>query len=122
MLAGDIYLGVAASEVLLPATGRTFTEKFEELSREQRTANGRLVRDVIAIKKIVRMSYELVDGDDLDTFKMLYELQAELSFIHQRTNSTQDTYTVLLRPFDYTRLVLLAPGLWTGAVLELAEV
>ena len=122
MSAGDIQLGVSGSESLLPATGRTFSESIEEVSREERTASGRLVRDIRATKKVFTLSYELIDGDDLEDFKTLYDLQTELNLIHEYTASQTEQYTVLMRPFDYTRLVLLSPGLWQGATIELAEV
>ncbi len=122
MAVGDIQLGPVGSETLMPAFGRTFSEALEEIGREERTASARLVKDVVAQKKIFTLAYSAIDGDELEIIKALFALKSELNFIHQVQASQQETFTVIMRPFAYDRLVLLAPGLWENASIELAEV
>lgn len=128
---GDIYLGPSGTETLLSAFGRKLSIVDDELSREQRTASGRLVRDIIAVKKKITLSYETIDGDDLTTFLDLYDLQDELSLLIYHTDvptttddegNYYDAYTVLMKPIGRERLLLTGEGLWTGVQIELQEV
>lgn len=128
---GDIYLGAAGSETLLSPFGRKLLIADEEIGREQRTASGRLVRDIVATKKKITLAYETIDGDDLITFLDLYDGYDELSLLiyHTDVNITTDDegnyydqYTVLMKPISRERLLLSGDGLWSGAQIELLEV
>jgi len=76
---GDIYLGVYGSEYLLSAFGRTLTIADEDITREGRTFDGTLVRDKIATKTTITLSYSLIGGSELATLKTIYALDTTLS-------------------------------------------
>lgn len=120
--AGDIYLGQLGQEIKLTSYGRKLTEKNIEITREERTASGRLVIEVIKVKKAFTINYEIIEGPDLEMILGLYDLRKELSLIIYNQNGTPKSYTVWLRPFDRTRLTHLGNGLWEGITLELEEV
>jgi len=122
MAVNDIKLGVSGSEALLSAFGRKFSESMEEISREDRTSSGKLVRDIITTKKMFSLKYDMIHDDDLSDFADLYGLQSELSVKITRPDTTEDTYTVLLRPFDKERVVSLGCKYWGGVNIKLAEV
>jgi hypothetical protein len=142
---GDIYLGVAGSELLLPGIGREYSERDIELSRQDRTASGRLVRDIIATKKAFSLRYSMIDGEaaegqecGLNDLYYLYSLQTELSLIvHYYTPAAGTTttttpapgtplrigrYTVLMQPIERTRILAIGTGLWGNVTVELEEV
>jgi hypothetical protein len=127
---GDIYLGILNSESLISPFGRKLSIADEEIGREQRTASGRLVRDITAVKKKIVLAYETIDGDALTAFIDLYFLYSELSILLYHTDvpgttddegQYYDQYTVLMAPIARERLLLLADGLWTGVQIELRE-
>jgi len=125
---GDIYLGELGSETILSAFGRTLKISDMEISREERTSSGRLVRDVTATKKKFELSYEMIDGDVLTAILALYDLQDELSLlIYNETTTTTgegsacDAYIVLMKPIDRTRILLLENGLWGSVNIVLEE-
>lgn len=129
---GDIYLGELGSEELLTPFGRVFSIKDEIISREGRAADGTLRRDVIATKKLFTLEYSLIGETDIESLIDLYELETELSLLVYNTSDeggttagpgiNYDQYTVLMNPFDRTRLLLAGDGLWTGLTVELREV
>lgn len=120
MAKGDIYLGVAGAENLISPFGRKFSISPDEIARKERTASGRYVKDVIATKLVFRLDYEAIDGDALEVFLDLYDLQSELNLIID--NGSTSSYTVLMSPIDRERLVLFDTGLWGGVSVELLEV
>lgn len=122
--AGEIYLGVLGSEVLLTPASRTLEIYTEEIIRSSRTASGRLVKDVIATKDNITLSHELLGGTDLTTLKNLYNLHQELSLLIYNTDTTHDSYTVLMEPLKRKRVLLetINGGLWSGVTVELKEV
>ena len=122
MALNDLQLGESGSEILLSAYGREFTENMIAVTREDRTASGRLVRDIRATKRKFTITYDLIHNDDLEAIATLYDLDDELSLIVTRHDSSQDTYTVLLKPFDKTRAKSVAMDYWTGVTIELEEV
>lgn len=128
---GDIYMGPAGSEVKISAFGRVLQVSDTILSREERTASGRLVRDIIASKKKIKLVYETIDGDVLIQFLNFYETFDELNvwIYHDDVVGTPtepssfcDPYVVLMQPIDRTRVLLLANGLWSGVTIEMNEV
>lgn len=126
---GDIYLGVLGAETVLSPFGRTLKISDMELSREERTASGRLVCDIYATKKKFELSYEMIDGDVLSGILDLYASYNELSLlIYTDTTTTTgegsdcDAYIIIMRPIDRTRLLLLENGLWGGVNVVLEEV
>ena len=128
---GDIYLGLADAEALMSPFGRKLQITDEEIGREQRTASGRLVRDITAVKKKIVLTYDTIDGDALTAFIDLYFLYSELSILIYHTDvptttddegNYYDQYTVLMSPIARERLLLLDDGLWTGVQIILSEV
>jgi hypothetical protein len=129
---GDIYLGLLGEETVVSPFGRKLIITDTELNREERTASGRLVRDVIATKKKFSLQYEIITGTALEQFLDLYDLNSELSLlIFTDSNATTTTpepeanyeiYTVLMEPISRERLLLLDDGLWSGVNVELLEV
>lgn len=127
---GEIYLGLSGSEQLISPFGRKFSIVTEEIGREQRTASGRLVKDIVAIKNKITLTYDTIDGDALTQFLDLYDLAEELSLLVYFASSPTtddesayyDQYTVLMAPIARERLLLLSDGLWTGVQIVLSEV
>ena len=122
MLSNDLYLGEIGIENLLPMEGRTFTEGYNEIAREERTASGRLVKEITARKKRFIVEYSLIDDNELQTILSLYELDTELEFTVRRIDETVDKYIVLLMPFDQSRILSVGDGLWGDVALEMNEV
>ena len=123
MSLGEIYLGVDAGSLeLLTAFSREFSIKNKLLSRDERTASGRLVRDIIATKKEFTLSYDMIDGDELDTFKDLYDEEDELLLRIYTSETEYDDYTVLMEPLDYDRILMFDNGLWGNVEVALLEV
>jgi hypothetical protein len=129
---GDIYLGTLGAEELLSPFGRKLTITDTELSREERTASGRLVKDVIATKKKFTLVYETITGTALEQFLDLYAVGGEMSLLiftdSNLTTTTPepeenyDNYTVLMEPIERERLLLLDDGLWSGVNVVLEEI
>ena len=128
MAKGEIYLGQSGSEILLTPFGRRLIIRPTEVSRSQRTANGRLVKDVAAVKYQFELPYNAIDGDALEDILDLYDLQEELSLLIYTSESDTflnfdgETPTVLMSPVERERLLLLGVGIWTGVSLTLDEV
>jgi hypothetical protein len=119
---GDIYLGLAGSEVLISPFGRKYKIGNVEKSRSEYTASGRLVKDVWATKKKITLAYEYIDGDALTVLIDLYDLHEELSIKIYSSPTAYNAYTVLMEPFDSERVILQGNGLWSGVTVELNEV
>jgi hypothetical protein len=123
MSAGDVRLGVLGSEILLPRPGLRFSETDEEIIEEERTIEGTLCSDLIAVKKHFEIPYDpAILGSNLDLFLALYDLHQELNMIVNREDDTNDTYTVVLRPLSRERALVRDIWLWTGVTLVLDEV
>ena len=124
MAIGEIYLGAvdSSSMELLTAFSREFSTKNKLLSRTQRTASGRLVRDIITTKKEFTLSYDMIDGDELDVFKDLYDEADELLLRVYTSDIAYDDYTILMEPLDYDRILMFDNGLWGNVEVALLEV
>lgn len=124
MALGEIYLGALGSESLLTAFGRKYTEKDTyPIIREGRTTSARLVRDIVDIKKKqFVLEYEMIDGDQLAIIDAIEAIMDELSLIVYTGSSTHDHYTVLMKPIERQRILLLSPGIWGGVSVVLDEV
>jgi hypothetical protein len=134
MAIGEIKIrqkGVGEYTTLSPY-GRTFTESMIELSREERTAGARLVRDVIATKRLFTLSYSLADWrNTVQLFRVYYGWQTELDLLVHYVDGlmgvpgVETLYHVLMRPFDMTRVLAsreIYGGLWGDITIEFEEV
>jgi hypothetical protein len=128
---GDIYLGPSGTETLLSPFGRKLKISDVLLAREEQTASGRRVRDIIATKKKFTLTYEMIDGDELEKLIDLYEANDEMSLLlyndsfpttTPEAGDDCDAYTVLMQPIERERVLLLDNGLWAGVTVELNEV
>jgi hypothetical protein len=119
---GDIFLGPAGAEQLLSPFGRQLTIADTELSRQERSSNGTLRKEIIAVKKKFTLAYSLIDGADLIGLVNLYNTFSELSLKIYKDDVNFDSYTVLMNPIDRTRALLSSTGLWSGVSVEMEEV
>lgn len=117
----DIFLGLSGAETLLTPFGRKFTRTPIEIAREDRTASGRKVKDLVVCKYGFQLQYELIDDSDLRIFQTLYGYDSELS-LKVQTPDGLDTYTVMLKPFNQERVTCTGDGLWSGVTIELEQV
>lgn len=119
----DISLGESGSPILLNVFARKFTEGYLEIAREARTASGRAVKDITAIKKQFTIAYDLIEHTNLEQLATLYEAETELILDVKRPDASTDSYTVLLKPFNHQR-AFNVPGTtyWSGVTLEMEEV
>lgn len=119
-----IWLGLPGNEQLLPAMGRKLSVEDFEITNENRTASGKLVRDVTAVKKRFKIDYSFVTNDILTQLRQLYELGINNNLnlkIEQEDNSI-DEYEVVFRPFSRSRYLIGNKWFWEGISIELEEV
>jgi hypothetical protein len=122
-----------APELITPF-GRRFAEGRIELSRKERTANARLVVDIINTKKKFTLTYSEIDGGDmlgddgrtligLNSLIDLYDLQVMLVMVieYGGTRGTEQ-YDVIMSPIDMERVLMRDNGLWSGVTIEFEEV
>lgn len=126
MAIGEIYLGLSGYEQLLTAHDRTFSQKRLEVSREERTVDGTLVIDYIALKYIFTLAYETIDNQLLTLLETYYLYQQPLSLIVFYSETSSSTYSVRMKPFDQTRLLLFGSetdqAIWSGVTIEMEEI
>jgi len=122
MAVGDLYLGLAGSEILLHRAGYAFRESDTEISVEARAADGTLLSDLTAVKKHFEVPYTFIEDDDLTAILALYALSSELNFKITRKDLSVDQYTVMLRPMARKRELVRDIILWSELVIVLDEV
>jgi len=74
-------LGPAGYENTIP-TPNGFSITTQEIAREGRTASGRLVKDIIAVKKVFTLEYNALTAEQVQTLLTEYERREFLSFIY----------------------------------------
>ena len=122
MSRADLYLGVSTGTLeLLSPYSRKFKISNIELSRKGRTADGTLVKDIIATKKEFSLSYDMIDDSELQKYIDLYAEDSELILRDSRSDGYTD-YTVLMDPIDYERIIASEDGLWGNVQITLSEV
>jgi len=121
-----------APELITPF-GRRFTEGRIELSRKERTANARLVVDIINTKRKFSLAYSEIDGNDLtygtrtiiglNSLVDLYDMQTILVLVieYGGTRGTEQ-YDVIMNPINLERVLMRDDGLWTGVTIEFEEI
>jgi len=119
-----IWLGLPGNEQLLPAMGRKLSVEDFEITNENRTASGKLVRDVTAVKKRFKIDYSFVTNDILTQLRQLYELgiNNNLNLKIEQEDSGIDEYEVVFRPFSRSRYLIGNKWFWEGISIELEEV
>jgi len=119
-----IWLGLPGNEQLLPAMGRKLSVEDFEITNENRTASGKLVRDVTAVKKRFKIDYSFVTNDILTQLRQLYELgiNNNLNLKIEQEDSGIDEYEVVFRPFSRSRYLIGDKWFWEGISIELEEV
>lgn len=122
MSKGRIWLGNEGAEVLLSNIGRSFTEEDIEITRENTTASGKLVIDVIRVKKRFIIEYSRTTNEVMETLKSIYEIGGILSLKVERYDGTVDTYKVKMRPFSRRRIIMATKWFWENISIELEEV
>jgi hypothetical protein len=90
----------------LPAFGRKLKIEDIQQVREERTASGKLVRDVISTKKKITLNYTEMSGIDLAYFLAYYEYFDELRLQIYYLDDFYNEYTVLMDPIERERILL----------------
>lgn len=120
---GEIHLGTAIDTLeIMTAFGRRLSIEDVEISKSERTASGKLVKDVWAVPRKITLAYEMIDGDELDKFITYYQMHCELVLRIYKGPTTYDDYTVLMEPISKERVLLLGNGLWGNVTIEFNEV
>jgi hypothetical protein len=125
MSTGRFWIGESGSEELFHPDGFEITEADFEIAREGRVANGDLVSDVIAVKKLFRIGYEAAVGQDaLDSLTALFDagVTTPLSLILEGDDGSTRTYTVKFRPFRRTQMTPRSSWLYEPVTFTLEEV
>ncbi len=119
-----IWLGTPGNEQLLPTMGRQFAIEDFEISKEQRTASGRLVKEVIAAKKRFTLEYSFVTNAILKQLKELYQsgIRNNLNLKIEQEDGSIEEYEVVFRPFSRSRYLIGDKWYWEGIRIELEEV
>jgi hypothetical protein len=125
---GDIFLGLAGSELYISPYGRKLRINEIEHGREDTTIGGGLQSDVRAIKYTFEMPYSTITGDALDILVMLRKLHTELTLLVYLSdtdyflNDLGVAPKVKMEPFSRERVLLAADGLWSDLAIMLKEV
>lgn len=117
-----LWLGNSGEEILLPRYNLRFQESDSEITREGRTASGRLVIDVAARKKTFTLSYGTLDNESYETLKAIYSINNIMSFKVERSNEIIEIYEVRMKPFSRQRLLLATRWYWDGITIVLEEI
>jgi len=126
---GDIYLSAwdvdtttTDSPDLLDPFGRVYSKGIIELSRKDRTANGRLVIDIINRKFKITLEYSEIDGSSLEDYETYFDLDQTLYLTIFTDDGVSESYIVIMSPFDRTRWKLGGNGLWNNVSFVFEEV
>ena len=119
-----IWLGLPGNEQLLPAMGRKLSVEDFEILKEARTASGRLVREIIDVKRRFKLDYSFVTNAILEQLRQLYQLgiKNNLSLKIEQENGEIEQYEVVFRPFSRSRYLIGNKWFWEGISIELEEV
>lgn len=117
-----LWLGRTGMEQELPAMGRRFAEEDFEIAREDRTASGKLVSDIIATKKKFNLSYSFITNEVLATLRGIYALGGILNLKIEQSDSSISEYQVKFRPFGRARTLLGNDWFWENITLILEEI
>jgi len=74
-----------------------------EIAQEDRTVSGRLVKDIIAQKKIFSLAYKGLPASDIAVLRQEYDKRTPLSFLYEEEGQTKNAI-VWFRKFRRKRL------------------
>ncbi len=74
-------LGISGNEVDIPAPSG-FKIDPQPIARKDRTASGKLVEDIIAVKKVFTLDYAALNVNQVQVLLIEYERSSFLSFIY----------------------------------------
>ena len=119
-----IWLGTPGNEQLLPAMGRRLAIEDFEISKERRTASGRLIKEVTDVKKRFTLEYSFVTNAILKQLKELYQsgIRNNLNLKIEQEDGSIEEYEVVFRPFSRSRYLIGDKWYWEGISIELEEV
>lgn len=121
-MTGRIWLGSRGSEKLLPSLNRRYYEEDMEIAKTARTASGRLVTDVITVKKVIKIIYGTMKDSDLALLRQIYGFNGPMSLKVERSDGGINSYTVKMSPFSRQRLILATRWYWEGVTIQLEEI
>lgn len=123
-MSNRIWLGLSGNEQLLPEMGRRLNVEDFEIAKEERTASGRLVRDVIAVKKRFKIDYRFVTNAILEQLRQIYlsGIGKSLRLKIEREDSTIEECEIAFRPFSRSRYLVGKQWFWEGISIELEEI
>lgn len=110
------------NETLLSPMSRGITVKDVEIVKEARTASGKLVTDVVAVKKKFVLTYKFVTHGILQTLANLYSTSKIATLKIEQPEGTIEVYSVRFRPFSRARYLIGNEWYWEGISIELEEV
>jgi len=116
-----IWLGVKNAEELI-SNVTTLSEEEFEIKRENRTASGKLVVDIIAVKKKFTLNYNMLINEELDQLIRLYKIQGTKSLVVQRKDGTKNQYNVFFQPFARENFMRADEWHFSGVSIVLEEV
>ena len=120
-----LKLGTLDSETTLPQFGRKFAVEQDETTREARTVNGTMKKDIMYVKHKFKISYSEIYGTDLNTILTIYENIAQpMNFIVNdgtKGDGSQQNFTVYMDIPDRKRFRVQGDGLWKGVSFTLVE-
>jgi len=94
----------------------------QRISRAERTASGRMVIDVIAIKRTVNLEYNVIDGSSLATILNALESRAFHVLRYPDSQGGERTITVHAGEISKTRWRTIAGvQFWQGVTIGLTE-
>jgi hypothetical protein len=107
----------------LTGHGRKYSESTAMLAREDRSADGKLRRDLTASKKTFTLAYDALDNEGLSVIEEIYNKYAGAELILEVTHgAVVETYNVLIKAFAKQRLLSVRGGLWEGVTVEFEEI
>ena len=119
---GDLYLGLPGQEMELPVAGRTVIPGEEEIERKAVAIDGTICSDIVGVRPIWDIKYQIQTGPDIETLLSLYRLHEDLNFIVVERDGTVNEYTVNMSPISRTRYRIAAEWLWKGISFKLEAV
>jgi hypothetical protein len=100
--------------------GLKFRPRNTRIERKSRVADGSLVVDVIARKRVFSLTYEDLDGSEYEYWDDLYAAATSFTFTYPLDGETQ-TCTVWVANVE-GQLVCESPERWAGVSITLEEI